>query len=691
MKFKKHILSLFVLVTISQLAMGQLATDSIKNNQLKEVVVTGTRTERNVATLPLPTQIITGESIKKTGLSRLNEIIQEQTGLITVPNFGGGEGIQIQGLNATYVMILIDGQPLFGRSAGTLDLSRITVNNIDRIEIIKGASSCLYGSEALAGVVNIITKKPIITDKLKGEMNYKLATFNTQDASTSFEYGKKKIGFELFGNYFKTEGYNLSESDFLKTVEPYYNYTFQPKVKINFSDKINILVNSRMYWQNQDYKAKIGTEKYRGESKINEWNNSIVVNQTVTEKFKLVYDLYATNYKANEYLNTENHLRFEDSKFNQWYYRPEIRSHYKMGKNTLSTGIGLNYETLDRTFFEKKASLNSEYIFGQLEWFLKEKWNVLAGFRYDNHHQYQSQFSPKIGINYKWNENFSIKTSIGYGYKAPDLRQLYFDFTNSSIGYTVLGYNVAEEKLASLKSQGQILITNGFHFSNTLKPESSVNINFGSYYKKNKLSFDYNFFYNTIKNLIDTRAIAQKTNGQNVFSYFNIDKIVTYGLELNSTYLANSKLSISVGYQYLIAKDQTIVEKLERGEVFARNPSTLSSFKLKPSDYFGLYNRSTHTANIKINYLFPSINASLNARIFYRSNYGIFDSNNNSILDKYDDFVEGYFLTNLALNKDFKYKISLQIGINNVLDYTDKKNIPNLPGRQYFARIQYHF
>lgn len=690
MQFKKNIGILFF-ISCSQFSIAQVENDSIKTSHLKEVIVTGTRTERSVATLPLPTQIITGESIRKSGLSRLNEIIQEQTGLITVPDFGGGEGIQMQGLDAAYVMILIDGQPLFGRSAGTLDLSRISVNNIEKIEIVKGASSSLYGSEALAGVVNIITKKTITTEQLKGNINYKLATFNTHDIATSLEFGKKKIGFELFGNYFKTDGYNLTESNFVQTVEPYSNFTIQPKVKINFSDKVNLLLNSRIYNQNQDYNSEIGTEKYKGESKINELNNSILLNQEVSENFKLVYDLYATNYKADEYLNNENNELFEESNFNQWFYRPEIRSHYKIGRNTLTTGIGVNYETLERTYFEEKVTLNSEYLFSQFEWFLKEKWNILVGFRYDNHHQYQSQFSPKIGLNYKWNEHFSLKTAIGYGYKAPDLRQLYFDFTNSSVGYTVLGYNVAAEKLAELQSQGQILFTNGYDFSNPLKPESSININFGGYYKKNKLSVDYNFFYNTIENLIDTRAIAQRTNGQNVFSYFNIDKIFTYGLELNGTYKMNSNFSISSGYQYLITKDQTIVDKIERGEIFARDPITLSSFRLKASDYFGLYNRSKHTANIKLNYHIPSIETSINARVFYRSKYGIFDSNNNAILDKYDEFVKGYFLTNLTINKDFKYRFSAQLGVNNLFDYKDERNIPNVSGRQLFTRIQYQF
>ncbi|WP_395632853.1 TonB-dependent receptor plug domain-containing protein [Flavobacterium sp.] len=689
MKLKFYIIVLYYFSF--HISAAQVATDSVKSNQLQEVVITGTRTQRSVATLPLPTQIITGESIRKSGLSRLNEIIQEQTGLITVPDFGGSEGIQMQGLDAAYVMILIDGQPLFGRSAGTLNLGRITINNIERIEIVKGASSCLYGSEALAGVVNIITKKTEITEKLKTKVSYKHASFNTNDVSTTVEYGKKKIGMELFANYFNTDGYDLTDHSFTQTVEPYSNFTIQPKIKINFSEAFNLLINSRIYNQNQDYKSEVNVEKYSGESRINEWNNSLLLNHQISDKFKLVYDLYATNYKAHEFLNDTNNQLFDESKFNQWFYRPEIRSHYKTGKNTISFGTGLNVETLDRTFFETKAKLNSEYIFGQLEWFIKEKWNVLVGFRYDNHHQYQSQFSPKLGINYKWNEYFSLKTSVGYGYKAPDLRQLYLDFTNSAVGYTVLGYNVAEERLAELSSQGQLLFSNNFTFSNPLKPESSVNLNFGGYYKKSNVTIDYNLFYNIIKNLIDTRAIAQRTNGQNVFSYFNVDRIFTYGLELNTAYKTSSNLTFSIGYQYLIAKDQTVVDKIKRGEIFARDPITLNSFRLKSSDYFGLYNRSNHTANMKINYQIPTIKTTVNMRVFYRSKYGIFDSNNNNILDQYDDFVKGYFLTNLTLTKDFNNAFSMQIGVINLMDYKDETNIPNLPGRQLFTKIEYQF
>ncbi|MGF1555137.1 Plug domain-containing protein [Paucihalobacter sp.] len=104
--------------------------DSLEVESLSEVLITGTRTLRQLSSLPLPAQIITKKQIQNINSVRLSNVLAEQTGLITVPDFGGGEGIQLQGLDSQYTLILIDGVPLIGRLAGTLDLNRITVGNI---------------------------------------------------------------------------------------------------------------------------------------------------------------------------------------------------------------------------------------------------------------------------------------------------------------------------------------------------------------------------------------------------------------------------------------------------------------------------------------------------------------------------------------------------------------------------------
>ena len=159
------------------------ANDSIKTSELDEIIISATRTKRKLISLPLPASVISRKEINSINSVRLNSIIEEQTGLITVPDYGGVEGIQIQGLDSQYSLILIDGFPLIGRSAGTLDLSRVTVGNIKQIEIVKGPSSSLYGNEALAGTVNIITEEPKSGFDFYTRANYRIGAFNSNDLS----------------------------------------------------------------------------------------------------------------------------------------------------------------------------------------------------------------------------------------------------------------------------------------------------------------------------------------------------------------------------------------------------------------------------------------------------------------------------------------------------------------------------
>jgi outer membrane receptor for ferrienterochelin and colicins len=664
---------------------------SLKTEQLNDVVVTATRTERLLSTLPLPTYVITATAIERTGVTRLNEILSQQTGLITTADFGGVEGIQMQGLDAAYTLILMDGVPLVGRSAGTLDLSRVSVGNIERIEIVKGASSSLYGSEALAGVINIITKKPK-SDLLSGSFSYRYATFNTMDTNASLNWKKKKFSGAVFADYFKSDGYDLDKITALKTVEPYQNITIQPRFYFDFSEGFKLTLGTRYYHQKQDYKTIIQELNYNGDASINEWDIQTKLEQRWNSKINTDYELYTTNYKNESFLNNPNNVLFEESFYNQWLFRPEIRTIFSINKNKLTAGIGLNYETLDRTYFDEKVVFNSQYAFLQYDYNPTDKWNILAGLRYDNNNQYESQLSPKLAINFKINTHLSLKSSIGYGFKAPDFRQLYFDFTNSSVGYTVLGYNVAESQLNVLESQGQLLYRiPGISFENPLKPESSINFNFGSFYQKEKLKIETNLFYNSISNLIDNQVVAQKTNGQNVFSYFNIDQIFTYGLELNSTYNFSSQFNVSVGYQYLIAKDKSVVEAIENGTVFARNPTTLESFQIKEADYFGLLNRSKNTANVKLYYTISKLKTDFNLQVFYRSKYGLSDSNSNQILDKYDDFVDGYATANFSISKQIKERLFIQMGINNLFDFTNPEEISTVSGRQIFGKLQFNY
>ena len=178
---KSQVLIFALLIVFSSNGQEKQRNDSIVENVLEEVIVTGTKTIRKLSSLPLPALIITQKDLENSNSTRLSEILNEQAGLIIISDFGGSEGIQVQGLDSQYTLILIDGLPIIGRSAGTLDINRFSTGNIKQIEIVKGASSSLYGSEAIGGVINIITKKPV--EGFESDLSYYTGSNNTNDAN----------------------------------------------------------------------------------------------------------------------------------------------------------------------------------------------------------------------------------------------------------------------------------------------------------------------------------------------------------------------------------------------------------------------------------------------------------------------------------------------------------------------------
>ncbi|HBK71740.1 MAG TPA: TonB-dependent receptor [Flavobacteriaceae bacterium] len=689
---KKIFAVCFLLFSIS-LSFAQrqdkVIKDSVKINDLEEVIVTATRTIRQLSSLPLPAQIISKKEIQAINSLRLTDLLNEQTGLIIVRDHG--EGIQMQGMDSEYTLILIDGVPLVGRTAGTLDLSRITVGNIKQIEIVKGASSSLYGSEALAGVINIITEDP--KEGFSGGVGLRYGTFNTNDVNANINYKKNKFGFTAFANRFSNDGYDLDNEEFGNTVDPYTNYTFNTKVSYDFSEDTKLLVSGRVFTENQDY---IPTEELKGESSVNEWNAHVKLDHKHNEKWSSYLDFYTTRYKADRFLNKViDGTRSSESDYNQLMIRPEVRVAYNPSKkHSFIGGVGLTHETLDRTYFSIKPEYNAPYIYAQYDAALSKKINIILGARFDNHSEYESQFSPKVAVRYEFNDKIAIKGSVGYGYKAPDFRQLYLDFTNPTAGYSVIGYNQVTTRIPEFEAQGQLvnILVPLTEFEGALKPENSLSFNLGFQLKPiSSIKINLNLFRNDIKDLIDTRIIARKTNGKNIYSYQNISRVYMQGLEFNTTWKPTNQLKFSAGYQFLLAKDKDAEEAFENGEVSARHSSGSGSFILEKSDYYGLRNRSRHMANAKVFYTIPQWGLDANIRATYRSKYGLRDTNGSSYIDIYDTFVKGYTIWDVAINKTIYKNFQLGVGIDNVFGFTDPQNIGNISGQLTYGKLNINF
>jgi len=669
---------------IGSASYSQSNIDTISNTKLEEVVVTATKTLRQLSTLPMPAKLITKDEIAKSSSAKLSDILDDQPGIFIVPDFGGGNGIQIQGLDSQYTLLLIDGSPIIGRQSGTLDLDRISIGNIEQIEIIKGSSSSLYGTDALGGVVNLITSKT--KDSISAEASYKISTFNTNDISVNLgKISQNGDNLNFYFNSFDSNGYDLNDDSILNTVEPYKSYT--GFLRYNFKkNKWSYFSSVRIYNENQNFTLN---ENSYGKNIINELGINTSINYIKNKNYKLIFENYYTNYKNDEEFRL-NQNSIEESFFNQSLFKSELRSIYTINKkNTLTFGLGFYSELLKRNnFYREEVSQNSFNYFVQYEGFIFENTNYVFGARYDQYDEYESEFSPRFAIRTQINDNVSSKISIGKGFKTPDYRQLYFNFSNSSSGYSVIGFNAAKEIISNLQSLGQIsnLIISQDEFEGKLKPETSISFNLGFNIKTNKSTvFDINFFRNQISNLIDYKIIASKVNGQSIFSYYNLNKVYTQGIEFNSTSTVFNDIEISLGYQFLEAKDNDSKNQIKNGEVFARRTPSSPTFQIKPKDYFGLYNRSKHNFNLKISYAFKDY-FDIYFKSKYRSKYGLSDSNGNNLLDDFDDFVESNLISDISISKNYKNYI-LTFGVENLFDYTDRENIPNYPGRIIYSKL----
>jgi outer membrane receptor for ferrienterochelin and colicins len=661
--------------------------DSIENN-LDAVIISGTKTIRVVSSLPLNASVINKVEIEKTNATRLSDVINEELGLITVSDFGGAEGIQMQGLDSEYTLVLIDNQPLVGRLAGTLDLNRVSVGNIKQIEIVRGPSSSLYGNNAFAGVINIITDEP--KEGFDGNVSSSYETHNTTDSNISLSYKNKDFNGSVFFNKYSSDGYDLIEDDGLNTVNEFNNNTLQIKLGYDISKKFKVRINTRHFTQMID---NIAPNNLSGETFTAEDNINFIISHK-SDKFNTDFEIYFTSYFGDEFLDDELGNRFSESFYDHILLKPEIKTVYKIdNQKEFVFGLGNEYETLNRTYFEIEPKQNSPFIYFQYDYKPNEKINLILGGRFDKYKEYKSQISPKFSGIYKIQNNESIKISTGYGYKTPDFRQLYFNFSNSTVGYSVIGYNVVEDVINQLIDEGQIanIIIPIEEFEDPLSPESSFGVNIGYSREINeKISLSSNIFSNSAKNLIDYRVIANKINGQNVFSYYNVNNVSTFGFDINTKYKADNYLNFSIGYQLLYAYDLDARKAFENGDVYARLTVDSPAFRLKKSDYFGLYNRSRHMGVLKINYNNLENNFSCNLRLRYRSKYGIYDSNSNNYLDKYDDFVNGHITTNISMNKIINSSLTVSGGVENIFNYLDRQNISNLSGRIYFLRAKYN-
>ena len=406
------------------------------------------------------------------------------------------------------------------------------------------------------------------------------------------------------------------------------------------------------------------------------------------DRHKLQVRHYVSGYTTESNLTyaIDNQL-YDLSTFNQNFQRSEAQyDWYANDRHIITGGAGFLNEQVEATRYDDVNRFVSTYAFAQYQWQPTDRWNVVAGGRYDAHSAYANRLSPKLAVGYTANDWLRVQASFGGGYKAPDFRQLLLSFTNPVAGYSVFGSQVVQEEFAELQEQIERVLIDP-NTVQEIQAEGSLAYNLGvALTPQPDLSIKVNAYRNDIRDLIETAPTARKTNGQSVFSYFNFDEVVTQGVEAQVDYEPYPGLALSAGYQYLDTRDKEAVRKIEDGEVFRRDTRN-RTVAVTVADYGGLFNRSRHAGNAKVFYTNSRYGFDVSLRGIYRGRWGVGDFNGNTVLDAPNEYADGYWLVNLAARKHWGDWLTLEAGSNNLFGQTTA-NEPALAGCIFFAGVQ---
>ena len=696
-----------------QITAGKLTRKNITlihTNLLDEVEINTTVSEQEspdqllrMSRSAMPVQVISRQMIQQMGSRRLDEVLKEQTGIAIVNNVTGGSrsvGVQVQGFGSEYVMVLIDGQPMVGRNNGNFDLSRISVNNVERIEIIKGASSCLFGSDALGGAINIITRYGAIVPQAQlglryGSLNLLDATL---DAETPFAHQRGSV--HVSANYYRTDGFNTNP--YLSSGQsspPYDNFDTQVRLRYQLARQTYVGTSLRYGLRRSDMAKNWGLDwQARDEQKENDINFSFNLDHTFRSGLRSMSRYYLTAYQVDQAHRWQaNDFNSEELSFRQTVHRFEqqFARSYRNGLN-LTGGFGGSLEQMDDKALGDIPILSTAFAYLQGDKRFWEKLEARGGIRYDHTSTYRGRFNPSFGLQYYLNDKVSLKTGIGSGFKAPDYRMRYLVFFNPTESYLVIGNDLLNETLQQMQRAGEI--SEIFHrteqLGGNLKPEKSTSFHAGMHYKPNaQLTIETGVFYHYLKNQIDAVPVATGTAISQIYSYRNLPRAVNKGIEANAQWQLHDDLTLHLGYQYLIAKDLSVADSIRAGNwpynQNLHNPKTGDSSPTKVSDYWGIVNRSRHMLNARIFYQYRPWDVRISLRANYRGKYPFSDDNNNHFIDRFDKFVPDHLLLNSFIEKRLlQDRLALSLTIDNILDFKHQL-MPGQPGRMFIGGLTY--
>ena len=647
------------------------------NTPLEEVVVTGTGTEHRIQDAPVKTEVISKKTIKEMGSIDVEEILGTLMPSFTYHKSDMGSNLKVNGLKNDYLLIMIDGKRMNGDIGGQNDLARINIEQIERIEIVKGAASSLYGSDAIGGVVNIITKNNI--SRLELTNTTRIGRFNEMIQNNSIGIKNKRWNSTTSLNFNHTGGWtntheewyrnNLYQNSVTKTINKSTNYSLSEKLTFQASPQFYIEGNASVYeklterpmgipqwrlndlfYRNMDYaidaKKTIGTKDF-------------ISGGISYGRYNYYYDYNSREY--TDYFDDENNriVYYTGDRIlqtSQERVQGYLKSVFYLGKvHTFSSGAEyfIDFLRAPHRLPTEKADAYSASIYAQDEWKISNALIVTAGLRWGHYKETGQTITPKITGMYKF-KNIRLRATYSHGFKTPTIKELYYQY------YATI--------MSSYKA----------YYGNTgLKPQTSNYYSLSIEHNTDRVKIDATIYLNHISNMIALQRTPTSYEDkvllvEETMKYVNMAKAYSMGVDITAELKLPHQFSCSSGYSYLDAKAQ-------------RTDDEAADDYMK---YLRINGTSAHNASMKVAWYreWNKYKLTINLIANYQSKkYYLTDGN-----------TKAYHLWRIntihRMIKTKRWNMDVNAGIDNLLNDIDHtphglNKSTTSPGRNLFASI----
>jgi vitamin B12 transporter len=498
--------------------------DPFHTNMLNDVVVTATKYPVKQSQTGKVITVIDKATLEKSEGKTVGEILNEQAGIEVngaLNNLGTNQTIYTRGAGSGRTLITVDGIPVGDPSLidNGFDINLIPVDNIERIEICKGAQSTLYGSDAEAGVINIITINPNIT-----------TPFNVKATLAGGNYGTYKGNIQLYGKLAKQLIYNIRYTHFASNG---FSSAYDSSGKGNFDNdgyKQDALTGNlawtatqnltvRGFAQYSNYTTDLDAAAFTDARDYTSGNKNIMLGGGFT------YKSASTTINGNYRYNTSERSLFEDSTFGQYFYTDNFYAKTQSAEMYANTDLGHGFTLLNGADYRnasfnehsnygnfKDTSISQTSMYSSLFFNGKCGLNAELGGRLNTDSRYGSNYTYTFNPSFVFNNEWKIYASVASGFKAPTLYELYSPYGDPN-----------------------------------LQPETSVNYEAGLQYSYRFINSRATFFDRNIKNGIDFDNVN--------FVYFNNNSEKANGIEWENNIKINKVFSLTANYTYLSEKE----------------------------------------------------------------------------------------------------------------------------------------